>query len=260
MATPPSGSHTNRRPVGFWAARPPWLRGPDIPSFHSAAWLPIVRDGKALRRAPAGLGGAIVRKISEAPAPAESFALDDAVACQPLFFPAKAGIWIVHASGRSGAQHWDAVFWARRQRAAWEVASYDFKSADVHRLNTEAPLVLDGQYLSYLRYFMHIVRADLGTFRLVDQPDRVPRHWPFSPEAIARRVLPRKDASRADPTHQEALAPPTFDGIDSSGRLRYRVHLLYGGYLFVAEFALAQSGLVEMVSDRPFREAGSLRE
>ena len=139
------------------------------------------------------MGGAIVRKISEAPAPAESFALDDAVACQPLFFPAKAGIWIVHASGRSGAQHWDAVFWARRQRAAWEVASYDFKSADVHRLNTEAPLVLDGQYLSYLRYFMHIVRADLGTFRLVDQPDRVPRHWPFSPEAIARRVLPRRD-------------------------------------------------------------------
>ncbi len=127
----------------------------------------------------------------------------------------------------------------------WALKSFDYRSDLVLELNQSAPLVLDQHYFAYLRFFMHVVRSDEGPFRLIDSPwVEGSTAWPYSPRVVAGRLGAAKRKGKL------GLSAPVFDGVDSSGRLRYSTHVMYSGVLFEVELALSLTGSVEMVNER----------
>jgi hypothetical protein len=257
------------RKKAHWIARPRWLKVPDRPSCVAAnEWIPILRGNRLLDRPYQSIARALKAAIRPERQTADAIRLKGAQIATPRFFSENAGIFLVHAYGRSRRGHHDAFFYARKQpdapgeqrNAQFDLVSYGLNATVVQELNTVAPLMMDRHYLAYLRYFMHIVRAeDGGPFRLIDQPDDAP-DWPFSPSSILLRLRALSTAAQSMSSLEERLHCPRFEGFDATGRLRYRVCILYSGNLISADIALGQSGSVEMLDDHPLLEVQGLRE
>src|SRR5262249_10802403 len=109
----------------------------------------------------------------------------------------------------------------------------DGSSAPIHDINERVGLKLAdaAQAKEYLLFFCAFVQGDDGAFNIVE-PD-----GPLAKQPAVRRLLQDKAALSVEP--------------DGEGKFKASANIAYGAAVFHAEFALEDSGAVEMTDDSP---------
>jgi hypothetical protein len=136
----------------------------------------------------------------------------------------------------------------------------DGKSPRLHRHHaTPGLLMLDTpqRAADYLRFFCGAVQGEEGPFSVVQDLNALnsrtaPGSRPFDAAELAELKVPDVLPRPVTPAEADGERPP-----------RWRVDALvnYASALFVAQFAIYDSGLVEMIDDEPvWGDAGRLRQ
>lgn len=160
---------------------------------------------------------------------------------RPRFF---ASLTFAHLELRldSDSRIWDGIFYAATTNdGKLEVDSFDFQSKGIHLLNAKYDVKIAGNELDYLRYFLHITRADKGAFRVIDRYLRDGLSQLFTETSKGHHDL--KEAV-LDIWH-----PPILTDAGHDGGLVYTVFILYGGAFFKSIFSLLPDGRVDMLDD-----------
>jgi hypothetical protein len=109
------------------------------------------------------------------------------------------------------------------------------ESAPIYETNAAESLRLtDETVVDYLRFYLYFLRADAGAFVLVESEDEL-----------------AAQGDRDDSSLRSRVTPLTIRSIDGAGRWVIEGSVAYEGYFFLATFAVAPDGLIEMVDDEP---------
>ncbi|SLM48078.1 protein of unknown function [Nitrospira japonica] len=109
-------------------------------------------------------------------------------------------------------------------------------SPPIHQVNKKAPIKLNQKNaLDYLRFFNFFVRGEEGPFYIVEDPKdpMIPRH------ADVQRAL------------EGVVRPATFEGINEKGHFLCDGVVFYSNALFIANFSINPTGMVNMLDDDP---------
>lgn len=119
-----------------------------------------------------------------------------------------------------------------------ELTRLDGSSPPIHQTNAEAPIHLsEDNILDYLRFFCFFVRGDEGPF-LVS-------------ETIENPAMPRDMDASTRKAIEGVLRPATYEGKNSEGHYLCDAIVFYSNALFLANFAIQPSGMIEMLEDDP---------
>lgn len=111
-------------------------------------------------------------------------------------------------------------------------------SPPIHEVNAKAPIKINEQnVLDYLRFFCFFVRGEEGPF--------------YVSESMADPNMPAQmdDGTRA--VIEGAIRPASFDGMNPQGHYLCDAVVFYSNALFIANFAIQPSGMIEMLEDEP---------
>jgi hypothetical protein len=118
-----------------------------------------------------------------------------------------------------------------------ELTRLDGTSPPIHQTNAEAPIKLnEDNVLDYLRFFCFFVRGEEGPFLVSETMDTY--GLPEMNEATSKAV-------------QGVLRAATFEGHNEEGHYMCDAIVFYSNALFLANFAIQQSGMIEMLEDDP---------
>ena len=126
-----------------------------------------------------------------------------------------------------------------------ELTRLDGTSPPIHQMNAEAPIRLtEDNILDYLRFFCFFVRGEEGPF-LVS-------------ETMETYGLPTMDETTSKAV-EGVLRPATYEGKNSDGHYMCDAIVFYSNALFLANFAIQQSGMIEMLEDDPLLQELSVK-
>jgi len=118
-----------------------------------------------------------------------------------------------------------------------ELTRLDGTSPPIHQINAEAPIKLtDDNILDYLRFFCFFVRGEEGPFLVSETMDSY--GLPEMDEGTSKAVA-------------GVLRPATYEGKNADGHYLCDAIVFYSNALFLANFAIQQSGMIEMLEDDP---------
>lgn len=110
-------------------------------------------------------------------------------------------------------------------------------SPPIHEVNAAAPIkVTEDNVLEYLHFFCFFVRGEEGPFLIVEDIDN-----PYLPEMD-------------DKTHtviEGSVRPASYEGQNEQGYYLCDGIVFYSNALFIANFAVQPSGMIEMLDDQP---------
>lgn len=116
-------------------------------------------------------------------------------------------------------------------------------SPPIHEVNAKAPVKINpDNVLDYLRFFCFFVRGDEGPFYISE--DMSDPNMPTDMDATTRSVI------------EGTIRPASFEGMSEQGYYLCDAVVFYSNALFIANFAVQPSGMIEMLSDEPI--AGDL--
>ncbi len=111
-------------------------------------------------------------------------------------------------------------------------------SPPIHEVNAIAPIKLnESNVLEYLRFFCFFVRGQEGPFYIAESADD-----PLIPKninATTRGVI------------EGTIRPAVFEGMNEHGHFLCDAVVFYSNALFIANFALQPTGMLEMLDDEP---------
>lgn len=111
-------------------------------------------------------------------------------------------------------------------------------SPPIHEVNAAAPIkVTEENVLEYLRFFCFFVRGEEGPFLIaedMDNPD-----LPQDMDAQTRSVI------------EGTIRPATYEGKNEQGFFLCDGVVFYSNALFIANFAVQPTGMIEMLDDEP---------
>ncbi len=111
-------------------------------------------------------------------------------------------------------------------------------SPPIHEVNASAPIKLtEENVLDYLRFFCFFVRGEEGPFLIaedINNPD-----MPKGMDAQTRSVV------------EGTIRPATYEGKNEQGFYLCDGVVFYSNALFIANFAVQPSGMIEMLDDEP---------
>jgi hypothetical protein len=111
-------------------------------------------------------------------------------------------------------------------------------SPPIHEVNAKAPIkVSEANVLEYLRFFCFFVRGEEGPFLIaesMDDPD-----MPKNMDAQTRSVI------------EGTIRPATYEGRNEQGFYLCDAVVFYANALFIANFAVQPTGMIEMLDDEP---------
>jgi hypothetical protein len=111
-------------------------------------------------------------------------------------------------------------------------------SPPIHEVNATAPIkVTEDNVLDYLRFFCFFVRGEEGPFLIaedINNPD-----LPKSIDPQTRSVI------------EGTIRPATYEGKNEQGFFLCDGVVFYSNALFIANFAVQPSGMIEMLDDEP---------
>ncbi len=111
-------------------------------------------------------------------------------------------------------------------------------SPPIHEVNAKAPIKVNEQnVLEYLRFFCFFVRGEEGPFYIAESMDDP--NIPTDMDDTTRSVV--------EGTVREA----TFDGVNEQGHFLCDAVVFYSNALFIANFAVQPTGMIEMLDDEP---------
>ncbi len=122
---------------------------------------------------------------------------------------------------------------------------HEINAAETSR-RSEPPLSDPAGAIAYTRFFCWAIKSEGGRFLIVDQLRAIP--WKDAPSSMVREELKAK------------LCSLESSGIDDEKRYQINGTVSYGDAMFQAEFAVSQSGMVEMVDDEPIAQNLSVLE
>jgi len=119
-----------------------------------------------------------------------------------------------------------------------ELTRLDGTSPPIHMMNAEAPIkVTDDNVLDYLRFFCFFVRGEEGPF-LVS-------------ETIDTYGIPEGMDEGTTKAVEGVLRPASYEGKNSDGHYLCDAIVFYSNALFLSNFAVQPSGMIEMMEDDP---------
>lgn len=111
-------------------------------------------------------------------------------------------------------------------------------SPPIHEVNALAPVkITDDNVLDYLRFFCFFVRGEEGPFLIaedINDPD-----MPKGMDDQTRAVI------------EGTIRPATYEGKNEQGFFLCDGVVFYANALFIANFAIQPSGMIEMLDDEP---------
>ena len=111
-------------------------------------------------------------------------------------------------------------------------------SPPIHEVNAKAPVkVTEENVLDYLRFFCFFVRGEEGPFLIAESMDD-----PYLPKDLddkTRMVI------------EGTIRDASFEGMNEQGHFLCDAVVYYSNALFIANFAVQPSGMIEMLDDEP---------
>lgn len=119
-----------------------------------------------------------------------------------------------------------------------ELTRLDGTSPPIHMTNAEAPIkVTEENVLDYLRFFCFFVRGEEGPFLISETMDTY--GMPQDLDEGTRKAI------------EGVLRPATYEGKNDDGHFLCDAIVFYSNALFLSNFAIQQSGMIEMTEDDP---------
>jgi hypothetical protein len=111
-------------------------------------------------------------------------------------------------------------------------------SPPIHEVNAKAPIkVTEQNVLEYLRFFCFFVRGEEGPFYVAESMDDP--NMPTDMDDTTRSVI--------EGTIREA----SYEGKNDQGHMLCDAVVFYSNALFIANFAVQPTGMIEMLDDEP---------
>jgi len=111
-------------------------------------------------------------------------------------------------------------------------------SPPIHEVNAHAPIkVNDSNVLDYLRFFCYFVRGEEGPFLIA--------------EDINDSDMPKDMDDQTRAVVEGTIRPATYEGKNEQGFFLCDGVVFYSNALFIANFAVQPSGMIEMLDDEP---------
>ncbi len=117
-------------------------------------------------------------------------------------------------------------------------------SPPIHEVNNKAPIKLnEDNVLDYLKFFCFFVRGEEGPFYIAE--DIADPNMPSEMDDTTRSVI------------EGTVRPSSFEGMNEQGHFLCDAVVFYSNALFIANFAIQHTGMIEMLRDEPI--AGDLK-
>ena len=111
-------------------------------------------------------------------------------------------------------------------------------SPPIHEVNAKAPIkVNEENVLDYLRFFCYFVRGEEGPFYIAESMDDP--NMPTDMDDTTRSVV------------EGTVRGATFEGMNDQGHFLCDAVVFYSNALFIANFAVQPTGMIEMLDDEP---------
>lgn len=111
-------------------------------------------------------------------------------------------------------------------------------SPPIHEVNAKAPIKVNEQnVLEYLRFFCFFVRGEEGPFYVAESMEDP--NMPTEMDETTRSVI------------EGTIRPATFEGVNDQGHFLCDAVVFYSNALFIANFAVQPTGMIEMLDDEP---------
>lgn len=111
-------------------------------------------------------------------------------------------------------------------------------SPPIHEVNAKAPIkVTDENVLEYLHFFCFFVRGEEGPFYIAESMEDP--NMPKEMDETTRSVI------------EGTIRPASYEGKNDQGHWLCDAVVFYSNALFIANFAVQPSGMIEMLDDEP---------
>mgnify|MGYP000856101058 CR=1 FL=1 len=111
-------------------------------------------------------------------------------------------------------------------------------SPPIHEVNAKSPIkITDENVLDYLHFFCFFVRGEEGPFYIAESMDDP--NMPQEMDDTTRSVI------------EGTIRPATYQGKNDQGHWLCDAVVFYSNALFIANFAVQPSGMIEMLDDEP---------
>ncbi|MEM7679822.1 MAG: hypothetical protein AAF182_02320 [Pseudomonadota bacterium] len=111
-------------------------------------------------------------------------------------------------------------------------------SPPIHEVNAKAPIkVTEENVLEYLKFFCFFVRGEEGPFYIAE--DMSDPNMPEGMDEGTKSVI------------EGTIRPASFEGKNDQGHFLCDAVVFYSNALFIANFAVQPSGMIEMLDDEP---------
>lgn len=111
-------------------------------------------------------------------------------------------------------------------------------SPPIHEVNAKAPIkVTEENVLDYLRFFCFFVRGEEGPFYIAESMEDP--NMPTEMDDTTRSVI------------EGTIRPASFEGVNDQGHFLCDAVVFYSNALFIANFAVQPTGMIEMLDDEP---------
>ncbi len=111
-------------------------------------------------------------------------------------------------------------------------------SPPIHEVNAKAPIkVTEANVLEYLKFFCFFVRGEEGPFYVAEGMDDP--NMPTNMDDTTRSVV------------EGTVRPATYEGKNEQGHYSCEAVVFYSNALFIANFAVQPTGMIEMLDDEP---------
>lgn len=111
-------------------------------------------------------------------------------------------------------------------------------SPPIHEVNAKAPIKINEEnVLEYLRFFCFFVRGEEGPF--------------YVSESMEDPNMPKEMDEATRSVIEETIREAEFEGINDKNYFLCNAVVFYSNALFIANFAVQPSGMIEMLDDEP---------
>lgn len=111
-------------------------------------------------------------------------------------------------------------------------------SPPIHEVNAKAPIkVTEQNVLDYLRFFCFFVRGEEGPFLIA--------------EDMENPYLPKNMDDQTRTAIENTIRPASYEGKNEQGFFLCDGVVFYSNALFIANFAVQPTGMIEMLDDDP---------
>lgn len=111
-------------------------------------------------------------------------------------------------------------------------------SPPIHEVNAKAPIkITEENVLEYLKFFCYFVRGEEGPFYIAESMDDP--NMPTDMDDTTRSVI------------EGTIRPATYEGKNEQGHFLCDAVVFYSNALFIANFAIQPTGMIEMLDDEP---------